>query len=105
MAVFVFEHLIVMCTRAATIGVLGEEGHPGEGLTTGGTRVLLHFRMRLEVRPQVGPVGESPVTVLTREGFLAGVRPDMSLQQPRPTERLAAQLALAGESVGSDVHL
>ena len=39
------------------------------------------------------------------EGLLPGVGPQVSLEQPRPGEGLAALLALAGQRVGPDVHL
>jgi len=59
----------------------------------------------LEVRAQIGAIGERAAAVLAREGFLAGVRADVSLQQPRPRKRLSAQLALARQGVRADVHL
>lgn len=61
--------------------------------------------MRLQVRAEVGPVGERPSALGAAEGFLAGVGPDVSLQQPGPRERLPAEDALAGQGVGPDVHL
>ena len=39
------------------------------------------------------------------EGFLARVRPDVTLQKPRTRESLTAQEALAGQCVRADVHL
>lgn len=54
---------------------------------------------------QVGTVGEGAPAVVAREGLLAGVRADVSLQQPGPREGLAAQVALAGQGVRADVHL
>ena len=55
--------------------------------------------------PQVGLVSEGAGTLSAGEGFLSCVSAEMSLQQPGPGERLAAVLTLAGQSVGSDVHL
>ena len=55
--------------------------------------------------PQVGLVSEGAGTFSAGEGFLSCVSAEMSLQQPGPGERLAAVLALAGQSVGPDVHL
>ena len=55
--------------------------------------------------PQVGLVSEGAGTLSAGEGFLPGVSAEMSLEQPGPGERLAAVLTLAGQSVGSDVHL
>lgn len=39
-----------------------------------------------------------------REGLLARVRADVTLQQPRPGEGLSAKEALARQRVGADVH-
>lgn len=61
--------------------------------------------MGLQVGPEVASVGERAVTVLTAERLLAGVRPDVTLEQPRPGERLAAHVTLAGQRVRTDVHL
>ena len=55
--------------------------------------------------PQVGLVSEGAGTLSAGEGFLPGVSAEMSLEQPGPGERLAAVLALTGQSVGPDVHL
>lgn len=85
--------------------MLRQQGHPAEGLAAGAARVLLHVAVRLEVRPEVTPVCERTVAVLAAEGLLAGVRPDVALEQPRPRERLAAEVALAGQRVRPDVHL
>ena len=41
----------------------------------------------------------------TGEWFLAGVRPNVTLQEPRAGESLAAQKTLAGQCVRADVHL
>lgn len=57
------------------------------------------------MRPQITSVGERAIAVLTAEGFLARVRSDVSLEQPRPGERLAAQVTLARQRVRPDVHL
>ena len=53
-----------------------EQAHPREGLLAAGARVLLGLQVRLEVRAQVGLVGEAPGAVRARERLLAGVRPD-----------------------------
>lgn len=55
--------------------------------------------------PEIAPVGERAVAVLTAERLLAGVRPDVTLKQPRSRERFAAHMALAGQRVRPDVHL
>lgn len=93
------------CTSASAIRVFGQERHPGESLAAGRTRVLLDVGVSLEVSPEIRPVREGAVAVLTRERLLAGVRPDMTLQEPRAGEGLPAELALAGKRVRPDVHL
>ena len=85
--------------------MLVEQRHPGEGLVAGAARVLLHVSVGLEVGPQVAAVREAAVTLRALEGLLSRVGPDVSLQQPGPRERLAAQLTLAGQRVRADVHL
>ena len=57
-----------------------QQRHSAERFAARGTRVLLHVAVRLKMRPQVTPVGERPVAVLTAERLLAGVRPDVSLE-------------------------
>lgn len=61
--------------------------------------------MRLQMRPQVRPVRERPVAVVAGERLLPRVRPYVSLEQPRPGERLAAHGAFAWQGVGPDMHL
>ena len=63
--------------------MFGQQRHPGEGLPTLGARVLLDLGVSLQVGPQVGSVGERPPAVITPEGLLARVRPDVTLKQPR----------------------
>lgn len=48
------------------------------------------------MRPEIASIGKSSLAVLTAEGLLSCVRSDMSLKQPRPGERLPAEMALAG---------
>ena len=61
--------------------------------------------MSLKVSPQVGLVSEGAGTFSAGEWFLSRVSAEMSLEEPGPREGLAAVLALAGQSVGPDVHL
>ncbi len=61
--------------------------------------------MRLHVSAQIGSIGERSSANVTLERFLARVRAHMTLQQPRTTETLAADFALARQRVRSDVHL
>ena len=45
------------------------------------------------------------MAVVAREGLLASVRSDVSLEEPGPRESFATQVALAGQRMGADVHL
>lgn len=55
--------------------------------------------------PQIAPIGERAIAVLTAEWLLPGVSPDVTLEQPRPGERFSTEMTLAGQRVRSDVHL
>lgn len=55
--------------------------------------------------PEIAPVSEGAVAVLASKRLFAGVRPDVALEQPRPGERFAAGVTLAGQRVRPDVHL
>ena len=90
---------------AAAVLVFLQQRHPGEGLGAVTAAVLLDVRVGLQVRPQVGPVGEGASAVGAGEGLLARVRPEVALQQPGPGEGLAAHAALARQGVRPDVHL
>lgn len=48
------------------------------------------------MRPEVAPVSKGSLAVLTAEGLLSRMRSDVPLKQPRPGERLPAEMALAG---------
>lgn len=85
--------------------MLGEERHAREGLAARLARIALHVRMGLEMSAQVGAVGKGARAVLAREGFLARVCPDVTLEEPWSGEGLTAQKALAGQRVRPDVHL
>ena len=54
---------------------------------------------------QVGLVSKGPGTFLAAEGFLSSVCSEVTLEQPWPGETFATHIALAGQSVGLDVHL
>lgn len=66
--------------RTATVQVLGEQGHPREGLAAVGAGVLLDVGVGLEVSSQVGTVREGSVAERTGERFLARVSADVSLE-------------------------
>jgi len=57
------------------------------------------------VGPEVAPVSERALAVLTGERLLTGMRPDVTLEQPRPGECLAARAAFTRQRVRPDVHL
>lgn len=85
--------------------MFGQQRHPAESFAARRARVLLHVRVGLQVRAQIGPVGERAVAVLARERLLAGVRAYVALQQPRAAESFAADFAYARQRVRADVHL
>jgi len=87
------------------VAVFLEQRHAREGLAAAWTRIALDAGVRLGVSSQVGPVGEGAVTVRTAERLLARVSAQVSLQQPRPRERLATQATAARQRVCPDVHL
>lgn len=64
----------------------------------------LSIRVRLHVRPEIRLVGECLLTDAAFEWFLACVRSDVTLQQPRPGETFAASGTLATLIVRTDVH-
>jgi len=85
--------------------MLRKQRHPAEGFTAPVTGVLLDVAVSLQMSPEIAPVGERAVAMLTSERLLAGVRPDVTLKKPRPGERFAARNALAGQGMRPDVHL
>jgi len=89
----------------AVLLVFQQQRHPRERLGTRLALVALDVGVGLRVGAEVGPVGERSMAVGTSEGFLSRVSPQVPLQQPRPRERLAAQLAAARQRVCPDVHL
>lgn len=90
---------------AASLAVLVQEGHAAEGSRAGGALVLLHLGVGLQVGAQVGAISEGTAAVRAGKRSLAGVRADVSLQQPGSGEGLPAGGADAGQGVGADVHL
>lgn len=82
-----------------------EQGHEGGGPGARPALVPLDRQVGLEVGARVGAVGEGAAAVRTRKGLLAGVCPDVPLQQPGPGEGLAAGGTNAGQRVGALVHL
>jgi len=82
-----------------------EQRQTRECLGTAVARVLLELGVGLKVGSKVGTIGESAATLRAGERTLSGVRAQVPLEQPRPRERLAAQLAAARQRVRPDVHL
>ena len=68
------------------------------------TDETLHGRVSLDVGPEVGAIGERLAAVGAAVGLLARVRAQVALQQPRPRERLAADVALVRQLVRQHVH-
>lgn len=85
--------------------VLSQQRHPGKAFGAASTSVLLVIGVGLQMRPQIGSVRKSSVTMHTRKRLLPSVSPDVSLQQPRPRKSLATNIALARQRVSPDVHL
>lgn len=89
---------------ASAFHVLGEQRHPRECFAARCAGILFDVGMCLEMGAQIRFVGEGTMAVLAAERFVAGVCADVSLQQPRSRERLAAQMAFARFGVRSNVH-
>ena len=60
--------------------MFGEIGLEGELLATSPTVEGFHVAVCLHVSPQVALVSEALAALVTAEGFLPGVSPDVSLQ-------------------------
>lgn len=61
--------------------------------------------MRLKMRSEIAAISESPITVLTAEGFLSSMSPDVSLKKPRSGESLTTEMTLAGQGMRPNMHL
>lgn len=90
---------------AVGAGVLVQERHPGERFVAHLAGVLLDVHVGLLMSSQVRAVGKGSWAVGALERLLSSVGADVSLEQPGSREGLAANGALAGQSVGADVHL
>lgn len=60
-----------VCDAASRLLVLVQQGHSGEGFRAVLALVLFDVRVRLQVGPEVGSVGERTAAVRTRERLLA----------------------------------
>ena len=85
--------------------MLVEESHPAERPLAARTGVLLVLQVSLQMGPQVGLVRKGSGTVGAGKRLLPGVGPHVALQQPGPGKGLSTLRTLAGQSVGSDMHL
>jgi len=65
---------------------------------------VFESRVGLHVSSQVGPVCKGLSTMGATVGLVPRVAPHVPLQQPRPREGLAADVALVVEVVGEHVH-
>ena len=72
--------------EAAGLLVLGQVGLQSEAFTTFGAGKRFVRGVRLHMCSQVALVSEGFVAEVACEGFLPGVGPDVSLQQPGPGE-------------------
>ena len=84
--------------------MLGQVGFEGKGFAAVAAGKRLVRRVCLDVGPQVALVRKALGTDVAGERLLAGVGADVSLQQPRPGEVLAAVGAGAAGTVRPQVH-
>ena len=82
---------LASATTGRGVVVLGQQRHARERLVAGLAAVALDSGVGLQVRAQVGPVGERALALGAAERPLARVRAQVSLEQPRTRERLATQ--------------
>lgn len=90
--------------HAGRVLVFVQIGLEREGFSAAGTRVGLRVRVRLDVRSQVRLVRKRLLADVTLERLLTCVRPDVTLEQPRAREALAAGRTLAALVVRAHVH-
>ena len=90
--------------QAAGFLVFGEIGLEGELLATPPTAEGLHVAVGLHVSPEVALVSKALGALSAAEGFLPGVSPDVSLEEPGPGERFPTERTLAARSVSPHVH-
>ena len=91
-------------SHARRLLVLVQVALERERLAAPGARVRLVCRVRLDVRSKVGLVGERLGALRTAERAFAGVCANVSLEQPRPREPLAAVWTGAALRVCPHVH-
>ena len=84
--------------------MFGEVRLESETLPALGTGERLVRGVGLHVSPQVTFIREGFVTEMAAEGFLPGVSPDVSLEEPGPGERFPTERTLAARSVSPHVH-
>lgn len=69
----------------------------GKKLVTSAALIILVQRVSLHVGPQVTPIGKRLTAMSTSIGFLARMRAQVSLQQPRSRELFTAHTARVSE--------
>ena len=89
---------------ARRLVVLVQVGLERKRLAASLTRVQLESRVRLHVSAQVRSVCERLPAVCAAERFLAGVRAQVPLKQPRPREGLVTDRTAVFEVVRQHVH-
>lgn len=89
----------------AVVLVFHEQRESGESLRAVAAPVLLDLRMSLKMGSKVWPISEGSTALGASERFLSGVRPQVTLKEPRSRERLSADMTLARKSVSPGVHL
>lgn len=94
----------VRIADAGRLQMLVEVGLERKRLMAPSTLEVLICRMGLHVCTQVAAICKCLATVCASIGFLAGVRAQVALQQPRPREQLAADSARVVQFVGQQVH-
>lgn len=74
--------------------MLVQVGLKRESLVASFAFKMLERRMSLHVCPKIGAICERFSAVCTSKGLLARVGPHVALQEPRPAERFATDVAL-----------
>lgn len=81
---------MALLLEAGRLEVFVQVGLERERFATSLAGKVLIRGMGLHMRPQVAPIRERLAAVRAPERFLARVRTQMSLEQPRPREQLPA---------------
>lgn len=90
--------------EAGRLQVLVQVRLEGECFVTSRALEVLVDRVRLHVRSQVAPVRKRFAAVGASVRLLAGVRSQVTLQQPRSREELSTHTAAVRQLMSEDVH-